>query len=602
MHRTSECYSMLKGLLIAVWLCAAPVGTAIAQDAERFFIQIEALATLVEAEERARAYSSAFPNVAGFQLRSGWYAIMLGPYSEASAPARLSALISERLIPSDSYLNDGGTFRSQFWPAGAGLLPQAPLAGPLPEAEAEPEPNPEPEPVPEIVTEPAMLTEPDETRAEARETEIILERPTRESLQTALQWFGFYTSTIDGDFGPGTRDSMARWQEANGYEVTGVLTTRQRGVLLAAYNDALTELGLEQISEAEAGIEIILPMAMVTFDDYEPPFVHFKEKAGSGVRVILISQPGDQATLYGLYDLLQSLEVVPTVGERERRERSFTINATSSRVQSHTYAELSNGMVKGYMLVWTRKDAEKMERVLAVMQSSFKPVGARALDPGLVPMPDAQRQGLLSGLEVRRPEFSRTGFFVDADGAVLTVTEATSGCARITLDLTTEADVVLTDAASGVALLRPKSPLSPRVVAGLATGPGRLGDEVAVSGYSYGDQLPSPTLTFGTIEDFKGLDGQTHLNRLTIDALAGDAGGPVVDSAGAVLGMLLPRDPKASRQLPQKVHYAASAATLAAVLSRAKVTPPAPTARATLAPDELDRVADGMTVLVSCWK
>ena len=447
-----------------------------------------------------------------------------------------------------------------------------------------------------------MLTEPDETRAEARETEIILERPTRESLQTALQWFGFYTSTIDGDFGPGTRDSMARWQEANGYEVTGVLTTRQRGVLLAAYNDALTELGLEQISEAEAGIEIILPMAMVTFDDYEPPFVHFKEKAGSGVRVILISQPGDQATLYGLYDLLQSLEVVPTVGERERRERSFTINATSSRVQSHTYAELSNGMVKGYMLVWTRNDAEKMERVLAVMQSSFKPVGARALDPGLVPMPDAQRQGLLSGLEVRRPEFSRTGFFVDADGAVLTVTEATSGCARITLDLTTEADVVLTDAASGVALLRPKSPLSPRVVAGLATGPGRLGDEVAVSGYSYGDQLPSPTLTFGTIEDFKGLDGQTHLNRLTIDALAGDAGGPVFDSAGAVLGMLLPRDPKASRQLPQKVHYAASAATLAAVLSRAKVTPPAPTARATLAPDELDRVADGMTVLVSCWK
>lgn len=87
-----------------------------------------------------------------------------------------------------------------------------------------------------------------------------------------------------------------------------------------------------------------------------------------------------------------------------------------------------------------------------------------------------------------------------------------------------------------------------------------------------------------------------------IDALPGDAGGPVFDSAGAVLGMLLSRDPKATRQLPEKVHYAASAATLFAVLSRAKVTPPAPTARATLAPDELDRVADGMTVLVSCWK
>ena len=54
------------------------------------------------------------------------------------------------------------------------------------------------------------------------------------------------------------------------------------------------------------------------FDHYEPPFVHYGERGGSGVRVLLISQPGDQSTLFGLYDILQTLEIVPLDGERER--------------------------------------------------------------------------------------------------------------------------------------------------------------------------------------------------------------------------------------------------------------------------------------------
>ncbi len=78
-------------------------------------------------------------------------------------------------------------------------------------------------------------------------------------------------------------------------------------------------------------------------------------------------------------------------------ERSFTLTGQSATLHSHTYAELSKGLIKGYMLIWNPKDAERMERVLTTMQSSFKPIGDRALDPGLVPMPAAAKQGLLVG-------------------------------------------------------------------------------------------------------------------------------------------------------------------------------------------------------------
>lgn len=575
------------------------------------WVQMEALPTLTDAEERARAYTGIFPDVMGFQLRSGWYAILIGPYSSESGPARLAALKAERLIPADSYLTDSGAFRQQFWPVGVAGVAVPPVEqAPLPDAAQDPFLGDSFLSDPSLLVEPALPLDPDaaplfpdETVAEARASEAALERDQRMDLQTALKWFGFYTATIDGAFGSGTRNSMAAWQEDNGLEATGVLTTAQRAVLLDSYRTAQAELDLRTITEPEAGIEITLPMALVKFDHYEPPFVHYAEQDGSGVRVVLISQPGDQGTLFGLYDSLQSLAVVPLDGPRERRERSFTLSGQSASLESYTYAELSGGLVKGYMLIWNPKDGKRMARVLAAMQASFKPVGDRALDPGLVPMPEEQRQGLLAGLEVRRPSLSRTGFFVDGTGAVLTTTEATTGCSRITLDLETEASLVQSNAALGVALLRPDQALSPRVVANLAPQPGRTGAEVAVSGYSYEDQLPAPTLTFGTFVDAKGLQGETGLNRLAIGTLPGDAGGPVLDATGAVLGLLLSRDAgETGRQLPEGVGLAASATALGALLKQAGIQSAPPTRSGeALAPDDLTRLSEGMTVLVSCW-
>lgn len=579
-----------------------------AQAQQQLWLQIEAQPTLREAEDRARAYSALFPDVAGFATGGGWYAIALGPYQDrAAAAVRLSQLKREALVPGDSYIAEGRSFGQPFWPVGMDTQPALPAAPsapvpdtpiletPLADAPAPTAPVAEAPPAPE----PAVI--PQETLAEARAAEAALSGTDRQLLQTALQWFGFYDARIDGAFGPGTRKSMAAWQEANAVEPTGVLTTLQRETLVAAYGQAQAELGLATVTEAEAGIEITLPTALVEFDHYEPPFVHYREKAASGVKVILISQPGDQSTLYGLYDVLQTLEAVPLQGERSRSERSFTIDGRNGGVASHTYAELSKGLVKGYMLVWDPKDDARMERVLAAMKSSFRSLGDKALDPGLVPLPEESRRGLLSGLEVRRPELSRSGFYVDANGTVLTTHEVVEGCNRITLDLRSEAEVIFTDATSGLALVKPKQPLSPPAVAELLTGQPRLGQEVAVSGYSYEDTLPAPTLTFGTLEDMKGLDGEVGITRLSMETLPGDAGGPVLDGAGAVIGMLLPRNEASARKLPLEVSYAAQAANLAKRLTEAGVPPRAANRQGALAPEDLNRLAEGMTVLVSCW-
>ncbi|MDQ2065845.1 serine protease [Xinfangfangia sp. CPCC 101601] len=599
--------------LVAVFLHLSP-----AQAQDQVWLQIEAQPTLEVAQERAFAYSTAFPETNGFQLRSGWYAIVLGPYSVAEGAARLNFLRSEMMIPADSYIAVASDFTAQFWPQesfaidpGVTGLPliepdvegvtipdidTAPLALETPEADPESLATHEEPPAP-ISPE---IYEPEETLAEARASEAALSLEDRQLLQTALQWFGYYSGGIDGAFGSGTRNSMANWQAAMAIEPTGVLTSRQRATLVANYQAEVTEFGFAAVEEAEAGIQATLPLALVEFDRYQPPFVHYRAKNGSDLSLVLISQPGDKAALAGLYDILQRLDAMPATGARELTEKSFRIHGTSASQDSHAWAQQSNSTVKGFMLVGTPENAARDARLREVLEASFRSTGSTALDPGMVALSDSTRRGLLAGLELRRPAFSRSGFYVDETGSVLTSAAAVEACSRITLDHETEAKV--SASAEGLALLTPATRLAPPATARFQTAPDRLGAEIAVAGYSYEDRLPAPVLTFGTFEASEGLRGEAGINRLALTALPGDAGGPVLDESGAVTGLLLPEASVGAQQLPAGTSFAASAATLTAFLQSAGVTPAQSELTERLAPVKLTEAATGMTVLVSCWQ
>ena len=592
-----------------------------AQAQERVWLQVEAQPSLRAAQERARAYAGVFGDVSGFQLSSGWYAIVLGPVDPLDAEGRLADLRGLRQIPGDSFVAGGTNFRQQFWPIGPGETASFGSVAAAVEPATEPAVEPQPEatdvielaatpsvpsaeqpPSPEIIVLPDPEVLPEETLAEARRSEADLSREERDYLQTAMQWQGFYAAAIDGDFGPGTRNAMAAWQEAQGLTPTGVLTTIQRADLVAAYRADLASLGLETVRDEAAGIEMQLPTALVAFDHYDPPFVHFSARSGSGVTVLLISQAGDQNTLFGLFDIMQTLEIVPPNGMRERKEQSFVLTGQSAALNSYTYAELRGGLVKGYTLAWNPRDEARMARVLAAMQTSFAPFGERAMDDSVSAPTEDQRRDMLAGLEVRRPAFSRSGFYIDAGGSVLTSVEAVAQCARVTLDETTDAEIAFQDPALGIAVLRPLVPLSPPQFGRFQSATLRLNAEVAVAGFSYEDAIELPTVTFGTLADLRGLDGETGVRRLAISVLPGDVGGPVLDSSGAVLGMLLPRLITAGRVLPEDVNFLTSAQVVSAAVAAAGTVVSPSTQQGSMPPEDLTALAMNMTVLVSCWK
>ncbi len=596
----------MKNLIASViwaWtviLAALPsLAQAQQSDASGVWIQVAARSSLLEAQDEARAFAARLPDVSGYALGGGWYGIVIGPYTRSDAEQVLQVYRAEGQIPRDSFITFAANLNTRFYPVGAEtegtasaplLEPQTPSTETPAEAEA----------AAATTTAEVPSTLPDETPAQARQSEAVLSQQERMNLQIALKAAGFYDSSIDGAFGRGTRASMSNWQVSRGFEPTGILTTAQRKVLMDDYNAPLISTGMASYTDTRAGITLDLPLGEVTFSRYEPPFAHFDASGDLGARVLLISQPGNRRTLYGLYDIMQTLEIVPLQGPRERSGDAFTLEGRNGQIVSHTEARLDNGQIKGFTLVWPAGDEARRARVLSAMQQSFTRLDG-VLDPA-AGMEEAQSIDLVSGLEIRKPRLSQSGFFVTADGIVVTTADVVTSCSRVTIDRDIDAEVLLADAEAGVAVLKPATALAPMATAPLAAGEPRLRSNVAVSGYSYGGVLGAPSLTWGSLSDLKGLQGETHLARVEMIAQPGDVGGPLLDKAGTVYGMLLPQRTEGPT-LPEGVRFALKGSMIRLALEKAGVALPTTEEAATgdLPISLLQKEATGLTTLVNCW-
>ena len=269
-------------IILGLILCA--FGSLAQAQAQQVWVQIDQQPTLTAAMDRARAYGSLLEQVQGYRLPSGAYGVVLGPMESDAAVATLHSLLTQNMIAADSALVDGTGFGAQFWPVGAqaanppeGAGGQTPALDPLADQITLEQPVAE-QPADEqpVAEQPPTIDMPAyQSLGDAKASEFGLDENQRREVQTALKWFGFYQGLVDGAIGAGSRAAMANWQTAQGYDPTGVLTTAQRALLIDSYRAAQTGLGLETVEDIASGIEISLPLALVSFVGTTPPFVRY---------------------------------------------------------------------------------------------------------------------------------------------------------------------------------------------------------------------------------------------------------------------------------------------------------------------------------------
>jgi len=197
---------------------------------------------------------------------------------------------------------------------------------------------------------------------------------------------------------------------------------------------------------------------------------------------------------------------------------------------------------------------------------------------------------------------SGSGFRV-ARGAIVTNHHVIDGCSRLRVN-GTAAQVRGSDARSDLALLGVDLP-GPSV--SLRAQRAAVGEPVAVAGYPLRGLLSGFNMTTGNLSSLSGLGGDTRYLQITAPVQPGNSGGPMLDSAGNLMGVVVSkldaiRLAKITGDMAQNVNFAIHVNVLRTFLDANSVDYDSASSDKPLAPTAIAEKARGFTVLVECWK
>lgn len=204
---------------------------------------------------------------------------------------------------------------------------------------------------------------------------------------------------------------------------------------------------------------------------------------------------------------------------------------------------------------------------------------------------------------------SGTGFFVSTTGTLVTNFHVAGKCAEVNLPaLAKKANMLATDAANDLAVLKVDG--APDSSARLADASKlRQGQEVVAFGFPLEGYLPSAgNITTGLVSALSGPANNSSLIQISAPVQQGSSGGPVLDSHGEVVGVVVGkadaiRVAKVTGDILQNVNFAVSVGTLQAFLDANRIDyRRASFFSLTKKPDALADDARQYTVKVECWR
>jgi len=199
---------------------------------------------------------------------------------------------------------------------------------------------------------------------------------------------------------------------------------------------------------------------------------------------------------------------------------------------------------------------------------------------------------------------SGTGFFVSADGYVVTNEHVVRGCSEpklvCGLAAPVSAHVVALDTANDLALL--KADLESDHVATLRTRV-RMGEPISAFGYPLvGTLSTGGNFTVGHVSALAGLKNNSGQIQISAPLQPGNSGGPVLDQSGNVIGVAVSGLRPTTEHIPQNVNFAVGINVLTAFLDSYGVPYLTGEGGPLLQSSDLAEKAQSIAVLILCAK
>lgn len=218
----------------------------------------------------------------------------------------------------------------------------------------------------------------------------------------------------------------------------------------------------------------------------------------------------------------------------------------------------------------TVEGRQKTIRSFAISLDEAVAIWEYRLNP---PKEEDNKKSHFAGAKPEHLTSSGTGFAVTESGHIVTnahVIEGASSVAVMVGARKVPAKIVAVDKSNDLALLKIDAPTKALYIQ--STNSPSLGDSVTVAGFPNPDiQGRSLKITKGTLSGLKGM--QDDIRHFQIDAAVqpGNSGGPLINDAGQVVGIVNARlndaaVALATGSLPQNVNYAIKSDYLAALL------------------------------------
>lgn len=216
--------------------------------------------------------------------------------------------------------------------------------------------------------------------------------------------------------------------------------------------------------------------------------------------------------------------------------------------------------------------------------------------PVLVPTPPSRTGTIMSG--------TGSGFRISS-GNFITNNHVVEGCARLSVQ-GNEAKIISADKQTDLALLKANGVAGP--IAQIRKNKVRVGDDISVAGFPLNGILSGFNFTRGNISSLSGLGGDTRLVQISAPVQPGNSGGPLLDSDGNVVGVVVSklswRALSITGDIPQNVNFAINSNSLISFLDANSVDYQAVFSGNNKSVNFAD-VAEkgrGFTVLIECYK
>jgi S1-C subfamily serine protease len=241
---------------------------------------------------------------------------------------------------------------------------------------------------------------------------------------------------------------------------------------------------------------------------------------------------------------------------------------------------------------------DRIERRLTAQQRAAAQAQARQWRPGVG---GALAQTPPAGQGARPTEPRGSGFRV-APGRVVTNEHVVAGCARILVG-GQRSTRRAADAVNDLAVIDVPGDQGP--VTPLRSTAARLGEGVTIAGFPLEGLLAGLSVTGGNVSRLSGLGGDTGQLQISAPVQRGNSGGPVLDSAGNVIGVVVSKldalgVARVTGDVPQNVNFAIKGNVLRAFLDAHAVEYSSSSGGQPLAADAIAERARQFTVLIQC--